>query len=71
MELPPMAEFVREARAWLDANVDLRPKVDLQWGVGSDALSPYLDTTFEEELQQLDEARDWQMSVCDRQIGLG
>jgi alkylation response protein AidB-like acyl-CoA dehydrogenase len=67
---PSLPEFLGGARAWLEANADRLPsRTELRWGVGSDRVSLFRDTSEAEEREQLEAARAWQRAKFDAGYG--
>lgn len=60
--------FRAEARAWLEANAELR-KPTTEWGVGSDSVAVFLDLTPEEERELVAARQAWERRAFDAGFG--
>ena len=70
MSDPSMAAFLKDARAWLAANAEPRPRrTQVRWGEGSDRVSLFRDTSPDEERAQVEAARAWQRRKFDAGYG--
>jgi alkylation response protein AidB-like acyl-CoA dehydrogenase len=58
-EVPTLEAFRSEARAWLEANAELRQVEDTVWGVGSDSVAVFQDRDEEEEAAGVARACQW------------
>jgi alkylation response protein AidB-like acyl-CoA dehydrogenase len=52
-------QFRAAAREFLDANAKRRPPVEAGWGQGSDRVGLFRESTLEEDLRELADAREW------------
>ena len=70
-ELPTVDEFRDEAKAFLDANAELRETDDkpFVWGEGSDDVSLFEEVDRDVELEQLAEAKAWRAKRFDNGFG--
>lgn len=69
VDIPTAEQFEREVRAFLDANAARRPKERFVWGQGSDAVGLLPERTPEEEVAELETARNWARTVFDAGFG--
>lgn len=67
--LPDLDGFVKDARAWLEANAQPRADVAQAWGEGSDDVSVFHDLTEAEEKDLLDRLMHWQRRKFDAGYG--
>jgi len=58
-----------EATAFLEANAERRAEARFEWGQGSDRVSLIRESTPEEDLRELAEARAWSQKVFDAGFG--
>ena len=58
-------DFRAEAKAFLDANAELRQEQKFAWGEGSDAVGILEEKSAEEELEQLRAAKEWRAKAFD------
>jgi alkylation response protein AidB-like acyl-CoA dehydrogenase len=67
---PSLPDFLDAAREWLEDSTERQPsRTELRWGVGSDRVSLFRDTSEEEERAQLEAARAWQRRKFDAGYG--
>jgi alkylation response protein AidB-like acyl-CoA dehydrogenase len=67
---PPLEEFLRAAREWLNAHAAPRaPRGDLVWGRGTDKVSIFRDSSPEEERTQVEQVLAWQRTKFDAGYG--
>jgi len=62
-------EFRAEARAFLEANVEVRREEKFVWGRGSDKVGLLEEKSPEEEQREIDTARQWRGKVFDAGFG--
>src|SRR3954471_4588512 len=74
--LPTMAadsitedQFRAEAVAFLEANAKPRQEETIAWGEGSDKVGLLAEKTFEEELEEVRDAKAWRARVFDTGFG--
>src|SRR3954469_22236814 len=66
---PQLDEFTAAARTFLDANAGRRASTGTTWGIGDDALSPYVRRTAAEEHQRIADGRRWKQVEFDGGFG--
>jgi alkylation response protein AidB-like acyl-CoA dehydrogenase len=66
---PTPEQFEADARAFLDANAELRTEETFVWGEGSDNVSLFPERTRQQELADLATARAWAQQVFDAGFG--
>ncbi|MFM8530827.1 MAG: acyl-CoA dehydrogenase family protein, partial [Ilumatobacteraceae bacterium] len=77
IDMPDIEQFRSEARAWLEANGELRPQVtksaddsDIVWGTGSDSVAVFHNRNEDEEAAMLARAQAWQRLKFDAGYGM-
>src|SRR5438270_219597 len=65
----PEEQFRAEALAFLEANAKPRQEETTAWGEGSDQVGLLAEKTFEEELAEVREAKEWKGRVFDAGFG--
>src|SRR5947208_7309367 len=65
----PEEQFRAEALAFLEANAKPRQEETTAWGEGSDQVGLLAEKTFEEELAEVREAKEWKARVFDGGFG--
>jgi alkylation response protein AidB-like acyl-CoA dehydrogenase len=66
---PSKEDFEQEVESFLEANAKPRAEVRLAWGEGSDQVSVLPERTLEEEIAELEEAREWAHKRFDAGFG--
>jgi alkylation response protein AidB-like acyl-CoA dehydrogenase len=70
VSVPPLEDYLRIAREWLDAHAEPRaPRGALVWGTGTDRVSLFRNSSPDEERAQLDEVLAWQRTKFDAGYG--
>lgn len=67
--LPGVEEFADAAESWLSERVPIRPKVEEEWGAGSDDVSVFHNLSYDQERRLLDRAMTWQHEKFDAGYG--
>src|SRR5947209_20624880 len=62
-------QFRAEAIAFLEANAKPRQEETMAWGEGNDKVGLLAEKTFEEELEEVREDKDWRSQVFDAGFG--
>src|SRR5436305_6001155 len=62
-------QFKAGAEAFLKANAKPRQEESLAWGEGSDKVGLLAEKTFEEELEEVREAKEWRSRIFDAGFG--
>ncbi|WP_051792795.1 acyl-CoA dehydrogenase family protein [Amycolatopsis jejuensis] len=69
-DIPSRESFAADAEAWLERNATRRPpRAELEWGVGSDGVSVFRNTSPEAEAALVEEAVAWQRTKFDAGYG--
>ncbi|HET6795440.1 MAG TPA: acyl-CoA dehydrogenase family protein [Acidimicrobiales bacterium] len=63
------AEFTEQAQRFLEANCRLREAEKTGWGQGTDSVSIFAEKTRDQELAEVEEAKEWRRKVFDAGFG--